>query len=169
MNSQELAKVIDNCRERLVENKYESLILCISSHGLSNTIVLESEEEKEEECADLVNIWTDIIYQFDDHHFPKFKGHPKIVLINSCQSFPDRAAEISDKIASPMRSFPSNPDFLVFIATSPGFQAFRDVNIGTHFMRTLAFVFMKYASTTEIRGLFSIVRRLNFLPHLLLS
>lgn len=121
-------------------------MLCISGHGLSNNIQLADNT--------LVNIWTDLIYQFDDTNFKEFRGRPKIVLVNACQGFASREHIVP--FSNPISS-PNHPDFLVFIATSPGFQTFRNGAIGTHFMRSVAYVLMRKAHNMEIKKLFYLV------------
>jgi len=128
-------------------------VLCISSHGLNNNFMFADGVIK--------NIWTDILYQFNDTHFPEFRGKPKVVFINTCQDFHAIPIQCT---APPLAA--NHPDFLVFVSNSPGYKSFRNPEIGTHFIRTTATVLSRCARDTEIRDMFRMVQAIMNCPEL---
>jgi hypothetical protein len=106
------------------------------SHGEHDQVYLCNDSK--------VNLWKDIVYQFDHDHAPQLKGVPKVFIVQACQDF--RTGTDS----SGCGSYPIE-DTIVCFPSLPGHSAHRDHYKGSWFLYILTKVMMEEA------------RRLHFL------
>lgn len=136
--------------EQLVEtsekdfSKFDCFICVILSHGSSDGICGVDEQSVQVEA---------LTSRFRRSHCPSLENKPKIFLIQACRgSQQDIAPVESDSEPVPMhyRGLPSDADFLICYASSPGYQSYRNPQKGSWFIRSIGDVFRQYANKEHI-------------------
>ncbi|KAK6177287.1 hypothetical protein SNE40_015414 [Patella caerulea] len=149
---------------------YECFIMIVMSHGSKGNIYGVDGEEVEIEK--LTNC-------FNSVNCPKLKGKPKLFFIQACQdvkkenitqtAIKDEEISISKKMDQLHISkdasdgdgeAASMTDFVIAMATMPGYVSWRRTDIGTWFIQAIVYVFKKYSHQRDINGLMTYVNNL---------
>jgi hypothetical protein len=99
-----------------------------------------------------MNLWTEVIYKFDDTYFWEFKGRPKIFMFQTCQEF------VNIK-SYPLMKCGKISDVLVAFPSAPGYTAKRSDGIGSWFIHYLMDALREKASSTDIMDILSTVQQ----------
>jgi len=139
---QNFIALIEEFKQKFEQNPVDSCVVVIMSHGECNTVLTKDMQ--------YINLWEQIVYQFDNLHCPVLLGKPKIFIIQACQTFkvPSRTEE--DAIPLPQKTVPRVTDMLVCMSTTPGFKAHRDPYLGTWYIYTVTKVFMENAHRMDV-------------------
>ena len=73
----DITDFVDKCKDTIINNKHDALIFIISSHGESDSFILDSSCT---ECSLL-----EIFSQFDGTQFSQFAANPKLFFIDACR------------------------------------------------------------------------------------
>lgn len=122
-----------------------SCVIFIGSHGTFSKIESSDHEE--------INLYHDIIYQFDSLSCPKLQGRPKMFFIQACQRFEtDDPATITKTICHEREECSEMPidDTVVCFSTIPGCVSHRDIYMGTWYTYCLTQVIMENAHRMDL-------------------
>lgn len=125
-------------------SKFDCFVCVILSHGSSEGVYGTDEQPVQVDA--LTN-------RFRRTHCPSLENKPKIFLIQACRgSQEDIAAIASDSEPVPVahRGLPSDADFLICYASSPGYQSYRNPELGSWFIRSIIDVFRTYVNREHI-------------------
>ncbi|KXJ11718.1 caspase-3 [Exaiptasia diaphana] len=125
-------------------SKYDCFICIILSHGSSDGIYGVDEGVIQIEA---------LTSKFRRSPCPSLANKPKIFFIQACRGSQQDIAPIeSDSEPVPMHysGLPSDADFLICYASSPGYQSYRNPEKGSWFIRSIVDVFQKYADKEHI-------------------
>lgn len=148
-------KVVENLTstqilEQLVEtsekdfSKFDCFICVILSHGSADGIYGVDEQVIQVEA---------LTSKFRRTPCPSLENKPKLFFIQACRgSNKDIAPVESDSEPVPMqcRGLPSDADFLICYASSPGYESYRHPELGSWFIRSLVEVFKQYSPNEHI-------------------
>lgn len=133
---QELSSVLNDFKDKAA-NEIDCCFVAILSHGLFGGIEMVDGE--------LVNLYSDIVYQFDDYNFPIFKDKPKIFLVQACQNMPSLGSLQKWNNKSTHHSKVSLDNTIVCHATIPEVSAHRDIYLGSPFIYVFVHTLMNHA------------------------
>jgi hypothetical protein len=144
---QEIPAIIQRFKSALVERNVSSLFIVVMSHGNSQEVQMVD--------GKLINLWTDLVYPFNNTNFQEFIGKPKIFIIQTCQSFTKSNHSFSLKAENGIIA-----DVLVALPNTPGYTSKRNKNkLGSWFIFHLMHVLREKASSTEFTAMLRLVQR----------
>ncbi|XP_050413885.2 caspase-3 [Patella vulgata] len=149
---------------------YECFVMIVMSHGSKGNIYGVDGEEVEIER--LTNC-------FNKVNCPSLKGKPKLFFIQACQDvkqenitqtvITEEEISISKKMDKLRISkdasdgdgeAASMTDFVIAMATMPGYVSWRRIDIGTWFIQAIVYIFKNYSHQRDINGLMTYVNNL---------
>lgn len=77
---QEFESVLKEFKDELTTYAYSSSFVVVMTHGDQNTMHLNNVET--------VDVYEDILKQFNEVNFPEFDGMPKVFILQGCQTYP---------------------------------------------------------------------------------
>ncbi|CAK1545163.1 unnamed protein product [Leptosia nina] len=134
--------VLKNC----VHKDDSVFVLCILSHGVRGHVyAANSVKIKVEDIQTLLD--TDIAINL--------YGKPKVLILQACQ-VDEEPSPASDLVADgPSKFFLRKSDFLIYWATAPEYEAFRQTSKGSLFIQFLCIVLKKRARNDHIYDIFT--------------
>ena len=142
--AEEIREIIQTVKDKVNNEEYHSLFLCISSHGESNKVFGTDEKA--------VNIEQEIINPLHNNQCPGLEGRPKIFFMNACRGstnpdyVPRDSVKIDDassmfEIISPIKElsvYSKVGDYMVVYSTPNDFSSLRYPKEGSPLIQTLS-------------------------------
>ncbi|XP_065167828.1 caspase-2-like isoform X1 [Atheta coriaria] len=125
-------------------DKVDMCVIAIMSHG---TGTMDAQTEITGIDNETVTIF-DIISYFSKDNCPSLYGKPKIFIFQCCRG----EDQLVEHDAQPMRPLNCG-DMLLAYATMPGFVSYRNVELGSYFIREICNVFMNHACDTHLEDM----------------
>ncbi|CAL8129011.1 unnamed protein product [Orchesella dallaii] len=153
---EDIRKELNIFREKCIEDKIDSFVIFIGSHGY-NDVILTSDNKT-------LDIYDDIIYQFQFGISERKNGKmvekrvARIFLNQSCQiDVPQDLVKSANSCAS---RTPNVTDTIYIKAQIPKFLASRDIKCGSYFVIVLTYVLMTKAWNTQLLAMLEEVQAL---------
>lgn len=151
LNSREFLVYLKHVLKNIVLKEDSFFMLCILSHGVRGHVY----------AADSVKIKVeDIQTLLDSELATKLYGKPKILIIQACQvndDYPPIQGLVADGPSSGL--FLRKSDFLIYWATAPEYEAFRQESKGSLFIQFLCVIIEKKAHHDHINDIFTKVTK----------
>nr|ACP41139.1 caspase 8 [Tubifex tubifex] len=134
---------------------YDCFVCCILSHGALGTVY---------GCDGKTVRVYDLMSYFKGASCPSLRGKPKIFFVQACQGtekqqgFPADIETDSACAPSEVETIPNEADFLLGLATVPGYVSYRSKTQGSWYITTLVSMLSRYANRYD---LLSILTRVN--------
>lgn len=132
----------------MIAREFDSIFVIISSHGLNNEVHLAGEPNE------FICVVEDVMQQFSDDNFPQYEGKPKVFMPITCQNF-GRWSPTKDLGPKGYQLY----DMLVCYPVLPGFRQKRYSGKGSLFVNWLVYNFMKYATSSDLVTILTMVRQ----------
>jgi len=134
-------------KSEVIKRKISSIFVVVMSHGNSQEVQMVD--------GNMVNMWTDIVYPFNDENFPEYRGYPKIFVFQTCQTFP---LTTHSSLKRPQNG--TSSDILVALPNIPGYTSKRNKRgLGSWYIYYLTRVLRELASSTELVDMLGEVQR----------
>ncbi|CAL8129012.1 unnamed protein product [Orchesella dallaii] len=152
----DIRKELEIFREKCIEDKIDSFVIFIGSHGY-NDVILTSDKKT-------LDIYDDIIYQFQFGISERKNGKmvekrvARIFLNQSCQI--DAPQDLVKSTNSGGSRTPNVSDTIYIKAQIPKFEAGRDIKCGSYFVIVLTYVLMTKAWNTQLLAMLEEVQAL---------
>lgn len=137
-----------------LRNKVKSsdsiFMLCILSHGVRGHVY----------AADCVKVNVEDIQRIlDSDEASKLWGIPKVLIIQACQidDTPQSTLVADSPHEKKIHNYLKKSDFLIYWATAPQFEAFRDERSGSIFIQLLCLAIQKRARSEHLFDIFTLV------------
>ncbi|EDO31855.1 predicted protein, partial [Nematostella vectensis] len=127
--------------------KFDCFICIILSHGSHSGIY--GVDEKAVQVESLTN-------KFRGSTCPSLQGKPKVFFLQACRGAKKELVAVeSDSEPVPIRhsGLPSDSDFLICYASSPGYESYRNPELGSWFIRSIVDVFRNFGETEHLMDL----------------
>jgi hypothetical protein len=134
---------------------YDCFVCCILSHGALGAVY---------GCDGKTVAIRDLMSYFKAATCPTLRSKPKLFFVQACQGndkqYGHTADVDTDSADSPgeVETIPNEADFLLGLATVPGFVSFRSRSAGSWYITTLVHMLNRYSSSYDI---LSILTRVN--------
>lgn len=130
-------------------DQYDCLVCCILSHGDKGIVYGTDEKE----------LWieNDIIHSFAIDKCRTLTAKPKLFFIQACQGNEGIGGEQLERDGPP--SLPNISDYLVAVATIPGYSAFRSPSKGSWFIKSLTEELRRMGDTCSLADILTSVNR----------
>jgi hypothetical protein len=179
MNSE--TGIFKTFKEKFERIPVDCCVVAIMSHGLEGMVRMSDPLPKD--LSNYLNVYYDIVYNFNNMHCPVLCGKPKLFLFQACRGdIRDRGfrkTRVDGKIqqtvvqiaetsvdASPFipddEACPSNEDMLVCFSTVPGYVSNRDTEHGTWYIQLFCRTVAELAHNTEVSDILKEVRLCYF-------
>lgn len=146
LGHKEMIKFIMDVVKKEVSEDDSVFMLCILSHGVRGQVY----------AADSVKVkMDDIEKMLDSDDAVKIHHIPKVLIVQACQ-VEDAPALVAD---GPTDNHPKKSDFLIYYATAPDLEAYRNVKCGSVFIQYLCEFISKYANKEHLLEIFIRVNR----------
>ncbi|XP_047512003.1 caspase-8 [Pieris napi] len=152
LNSKDFMSSLKNVLKKKVHNEDSVFVLCVLSHGVRGHVY----------AADSVKIKVeDIQCLLDSDLAIKLYGKPKVLILQACQ--------VNDESPSIQTLIPDGPsselflrksDFLIYWATAPEYEAFRQESKGSLFIQFLCVIVKNNAHNDHIHDIFTKVTKI---------
>jgi len=139
-----LEPTLNEFKSQFSKTEVDSCVVICMGHGESNGFILVD--------GQTINIWTDLIYRFDNTSCPQLINKPKIFIFQACQNF-SNVQQRSSMDSNSFRPQPIMSDALVCFSTIPGNVSYRDSYLGSWYIYCLTETFMNHAHNTNIEEL----------------
>ena len=143
LTADELMKVLQDTSEKDFL-KYDCFFCVIMSHGSQDGIFGVDDK--------VVHVDA-ITSMFRRNECPSLEGKPKVFLIQACRGIQQDMVPVeadSDVTSMPYPMLPSDADFLICFSSAPGYQSYRQRELGSWFLSTVVKVFRKYAHSEHL-------------------
>lgn len=154
LNYNDMIDFIKNIIRERVEASDSTFMLCLLSHGVRGHVY----------AADCIKVNVeDIQGILDSDEATILRGIPKVLIIEACQiDDPPPSTLVADSPFGNRRRkteqyYVKKSDFLVYWATAPQFEAFRDERVGSIFIQLLCRAIQKRGRREHLYDIFTLV------------